>query len=716
MADNIIFITVDDMNNWATLDGFYTGPVHTPNLDRLMAAGTNFTNAFCTTALCNPSRTTIFTGQDPLHTQIIFGNAEPWYFQVPAEETIHGQFQSAGYDVAMIRKTYHHMDTMSVSKLFDEYVTVPITAAPGGTFNAYQGDEHQLTDYKIADAAVNFIRNHTESGSDQGFMLNVGFFQPHLPWVAPSRYYDIYPLDQIVLPATYTGDHSDIPPDAPSPTASFLRFQSTGQWPQLVQAYLASVSFMDAQLGRILDEVDAHPELAAETSIVLVSDHGQYIGEKERLGKNGMWEEALNAPLVIVDPRHEGGKTVDAVVSFADIAPTILELAGLPAADTMDGRSLVPLIDNPQAAWDDVAFSIDIEQFSIRTDRYRYSLYSQDGEELYDIVADRHEFTNLAALPAYAAIKAELRQRLEDHFLQFNLVRPDVDDTVSSGSSADDTLMDLGRPMTLAGTGGNDTYLVRNPNTVISEAVGAGLDTVILNTASYIMPSNVEDLSTLGFDKRQKYLIYGNEADNRISSDSTGNTEVHGGDGNDLIRGQESGIFVFFGDAGKDTLNGSNLADRLNGGDGNDYLGGGGGGDTLLGGDGADTLNGGPGADRQTGGLGNDIFRLSAAGESTSLAPDIITDFEGAGAQVGDRIDVFGIDANSTIAGNQAFSSLGYCSSFTGFTALQQLMIVDNGADAIVYGNTDGNMATAEFAIVLQNVEHTSVTMADFLL
>jgi arylsulfatase A-like enzyme len=281
----------------------------------------------------------------------------------------------------------------------------------------FGGNLENMGDYKNTSWAIDILDKFSGPGDDPLF-LSVGLTAPHVDWVAPQEYFDRFPLDTIVLPEIIENDISDLP--------SFARlfldsaFQQSvldaDAWARIIQGYLATVSFTDDMIGRLLQGL-TESGLEENTSIVLWSDHGQHFGEKEKWNKFTLWEEAARSPLVIVDPDiGTPGQHVEDVVEFLDIFPTILDLVGAAPVSWTQGRSLVPLMEGDETPWNGVAFSNIYGSFSVRTGDYRYSRYEDGSEELYDIRHDPHEWVNLAGDPSYAVVKSELSADLNQYF------------------------------------------------------------------------------------------------------------------------------------------------------------------------------------------------------------------------------------------------------------------------------------------------------------
>ncbi len=435
---NVLFIAVDDLGPAL---GCYGNPVvQTPHIDRLARTGVRFARAYNQIPLCNPSRASALTGRRPDATAV-YDLTRHFRTTLPEAVTLPQLFRRAGRFVARVGKLYHYNVPAGIGTeglddpaswehtvnpkgrdVEDEKLIVnptparPISAAL--SWLAADGTDEEQTDGLIATAAIDLMA----AQRDRPFFLGVGFFRPHTPFVAPKQYFDLYPLDRIQLPVTPTGDRDDIPPTA------FAHNNATPHYglaePTLrlaLQAYYASVSFVDAQVGRLLDALD-RLGLADNTLVVLWSDHGYHLGEHGGIWqKRTLFEPSAGAPLLIRAPGAAGnGTACRAVVEFVDIYPTVADLCGLAPAGPLDGRSLAPLLAAPAQAWPHAAFTQILRPGdgqpvmgrTVRTDRWRYTEWAGGaaGAELYDHAADPGEFTNLSAAPEHAATRAELRR------------------------------------------------------------------------------------------------------------------------------------------------------------------------------------------------------------------------------------------------------------------------------------------------------------------
>ena len=458
---NVLFIAVDDLNDWVNCMGGRKG-VHTPNIDRLAARGMLFTNAHCDAPACNPSRVAIMTGVRPASSGI-YNNGQDWRASTRLSKaiTLPEHFRANGYRAIGGGKIFHalswikggygkqqndptiwdayypSLDKPMPDAFWPEEVNAKVSKKgyvgwkpmgkgkglgkrPAHFFDWGSFDEKDsvTADHKVVDWACGEL----ESAQSTPFFQAVGIFRPHIPWFAPAKDFAHYPINEVFLPPIREDDLDDMPKRA---TQSLRRswqkwMVENDEWRNAVQAYMASITFADRQLGRLLDALDASPH-AKNTIIVLWSDHGMHIGEKEQWEKFTLWEESTRVPLIIVAPGvTETGGRCSRAVNLLDIYPTLNELCGLPPRDDLEGQSLVPLLNDPNRKWKRPALTTwGCNNHALRTDRWRYIRYSDGSEELYDHHNDPDEFTNLVQSDPDAA-KA-VTQKLQRWFPKVNV-------------------------------------------------------------------------------------------------------------------------------------------------------------------------------------------------------------------------------------------------------------------------------------------------------
>ena len=447
---NVLFLVSDDLN---TMLGCYGDPLaKTPNIDRLAARGVRFDRAYCAFPLCGPSRNSFLTGLYPNSTGIL-RNGQLFRQTIPAQPSLPQSFRRSGYFAGRIGKMFHYhvpasigtnghddpgsweleLNPAGVDRLAEEPRIFTLTPGQfGGTLSWYASphEDAEHTDGRMAADAV-WVLERCARQPDRPFFLGLGFFRPHTPYVAPRKYFDLYPAGKMPVVNGVAEDQADIPlPGLAS------RKKEEGQLTddlcrECRQAYLASISFMDAQVGIVLEALD-RLGLSDNTIIVLTSDHGYHMGEHGLWQKLSLFEESARVPLLIVAPgRKSAGGVARTPVSLIDLYPTLAELCGVKAPGNLPGQSLVPMLNDPDVAGRGWALTQVMRGegsrpadpqapgpffgYSLRTPRFRYTEWDAGrlGRELYDHAADPRELTNLAADPNHAQAVDELSQQLQ---------------------------------------------------------------------------------------------------------------------------------------------------------------------------------------------------------------------------------------------------------------------------------------------------------------
>ncbi len=436
---NVLFISVDDWNDRVGCMG--DSVVQTPNLDRLAEMGMLFTNAHCSAPICNPSRASLMTGLMPSTTGI-YNNAQPVFAEFPDLVSIPKHFRNNEYIVEGGGKTYHEQigfnnpDDWNFYFLWDEAnrengwwghysyppapqpdirPTNPLAESTVRNFDwaALDVPDSWMPDHKVASWARYFLsRKH-----DRPFFLATGIFKPHIPWFVPKEFFDLYDIESIKRPPYKEDDLEDLP----KPGKERALDSRSGHdlvveldlWEEAIRAYYASISHSDRQLGRILDGL-LNSEYLDNTIIILWSDHGYHLGEKDHWHKNTLWERSTRVPLIVVAPGiTKPGSVCNKPVSLLDLYPTLIELCNLPSKPELDGHSIVPLLNNPEAEWEHAAITTHGKNnHAIRTEQFRYIRYDDGSEELYDHATDPNEWTNLADVDEYKEIKSDLSKFL----------------------------------------------------------------------------------------------------------------------------------------------------------------------------------------------------------------------------------------------------------------------------------------------------------------
>jgi len=416
---NVLFIAIDDLNDWV---GFLDGhpQVRTPHLDRLARRGVVFANAHCQAPICNPSRVSLMTGTRPSTTGIYllaptrFRKACPLLKDARTTPTIPEHFAANGYRTLGAGKIYHGNSSRDT---FQEYgpraVSGPFpaqklhctTSVKLWDWGRFPESDEQQGDYAIATWAESQLQRDFQ----KPFFLAAGFFRPHVPMYAPEKWWDLYGREEdVLLPKTLTSDQDDVAEFARKLTWSGLAprhhwFVEHDQWQRAVHAYLACVSFVDAQVGRVLDALDSSP-YASNTVIVLWSDHGWALGEKQRWAKRALWERETHVPMIVAGPGIEEARRCEQPAGLIDLYPTLCDLCGLEQPQQLEGQSLMPQLEDVRTGRRPVVITFFENNHAVRSRRWRYIRYSNGAEELYDHESDPHEWHNLAGDPARQSV------------------------------------------------------------------------------------------------------------------------------------------------------------------------------------------------------------------------------------------------------------------------------------------------------------------------
>lgn len=441
-APNVLFIAIDDMNDWTTLFD-PANPIRTPNLERLAARGTFFARAYCNSPACNPSRTSVLTGVRP-STSGVYGNAADWRSALAGRAILPQHFRNHGYRTYTSGKIFHHHGrAFHAYEAFDEYLEFPSNTpdepmpaahlngvthwtspdgspgsviSPNFDWGAWPARPEDHIDHRSVTWAIERMQHAAEP-----FFLAVGIFRPHMPFFVPAGILEEYPLEELRLPETRADDFNDIPAEATRfiqrssyrwmSTFAFESRRKPALLAEAVRAYQAAATYADRQIGRLLDALDATGR-SADTVIVFWSDHGYHLGEKQHWEKFILTEKATHIPFIVVAPGYAPGQRCARAVSLIDLYPTLTALCGLPAPDGLEGTSLVPLLEDPTAKWSPALMTYEQGNHAVRSDRHRYIRYAGGAEELYDTESDPHEWQNLANAPGSRAIMDDLARWL----------------------------------------------------------------------------------------------------------------------------------------------------------------------------------------------------------------------------------------------------------------------------------------------------------------
>jgi uncharacterized sulfatase len=432
---NVLLIMADDLNNDMGLYGHSL--VKTPSLDRLAARGVRFDRAYNQFPLCSPSRTSMMTGLRPDTTRV-YDLVTHFRKTIPDVVTLSQSFRKHGYVAARVGKIYHYGNPGQIgTDGLDDPASWDSVANPRGidkdeekvltnllpnrglgstlAFYASPASDEEHTDGKVATETIALLEKH----KDRPFFIAAGFYRPHCPFIAPKKYFDMYPFDRIAAPRFTPEQTAGLPAPALWTRPPNWGVDEDGVR-KSIQAYYASISFLDAQAGRILDALD-RLELAGNTIVVFVSDHGYHLGELGQWMKMSLFERSARNPLVIAGPGIARGVSTR-TVELLDLYPTLGELAKLSLPSGLQGRSLAPLLKDPKAAWDRPALTQVTRGgaenrfmgYSVRTEKWRYIEWDDGkrGEQLYNEDEDPGELRNLAGDSTHEKVVAEMRQLL----------------------------------------------------------------------------------------------------------------------------------------------------------------------------------------------------------------------------------------------------------------------------------------------------------------
>lgn len=419
---NVLMLIVDDLNDWIGPLGGHAN-TKTPNIDRLASKGTVFTNAHAPAPLCGPSRASIMTGLAPSATGI-YGHVEDNDIKSANDKASQSIFLSEyfsqhGYYTAAVGKVFHKQ---VADGSFDKYGGREKGFGPypeermkwhdprtNTDWGAFPESDEQMPDFESAQ----WLAEQLTMDYDKPFFMVGGFLRPHVPWHVPQKWFDMHPVDGLELPPYFKDDLNDVPEIAKAvselpmmPTTEWAI--KNDEWKNMVQAYLASISFVDSCVGTVLDALE-ESQYAENTAVVLWGDHGYQLGEKSKFAKMALWERATRTPLIIKPPKSSTKQVSSRPVSLLDLYPTLIKMCGLPENPLNQGQDLSPLLNKPDARWEHAAVTTyGPNNHAVKTDRYRYIRYEDGTEELYDHESDENEWNNVAAQDEYQEIKERL--------------------------------------------------------------------------------------------------------------------------------------------------------------------------------------------------------------------------------------------------------------------------------------------------------------------
>jgi iduronate 2-sulfatase len=439
---NVLFLISDDLKA-STLGPYGDQMVKTPNIDALAAEGMVFKRGYCQGTTCGPSRRSFMRSRYRDEAGITMGEnfidngfysarvGKIFHMRVPGD-IVSG---SNGGDVEAcwterFNSPGHEAHTAGVYSLFNHNIFTTSMKDRASTAEKdrwfvsvqYEGDGSDQPDHKTASKAIELIKK--QGNGDKPFFIAAGFVRPHYPNVAPQQYFDLYPYQDIALPETREGDLGDVPEAGYTAVTSLN--DPIGKYPDNQKrfwgAYYATITYMDEQVGRIIDELEEQG-LRDSTAIVFIGDHGYHLGEHFFWQKSNLHEDVTRVPFIISAPGFKAGES-DSFAELADIYPTVSELVGITVPNTVQGKSLVPVLKNPKTTVREAAFTVgNRRDFALRGAEWAYMLYADDTDELYNMKTDPKQFTNLANDPKYTKVKEEWRMKLENRIAEAGLER-----------------------------------------------------------------------------------------------------------------------------------------------------------------------------------------------------------------------------------------------------------------------------------------------------
>lgn len=443
---NILMLSIDDLNDWVGCLGGHPQAL-TPNIDRLAREAVLFTNAHCPAPSCNPCRTAVLTGVAPWRSGV-YNNSPKWREVLPDVVTLPAHFRNNGWVTRGGGKFFHHFQNDVDG--WDTYFPKVQYEFPEGSFAPkeltyrYEPtndrwyrefvwgpflEQHNAEEHGDQATVNHIIGLLDEIDAETPFFMNCGIYRPHVPWYVPEEYFEAFPLELVQMPLSVVDDRVDLPASVDARIDRepyYAALEKAGVHREAVQAYLASVLYMDTMVGQVLDALDNSPH-ADNTVVVFWSDHGYHMGEKERYRKFSLWEDSTHVPLIIRLPpslkmKWGAGEPCHEAVSLQDLYPTLVDLAGLEPPQTLDGQSLVPQLLDPTTERPEPAVTVNDwnSAYAIRTEQWTY-IQHEDGEELYHRQNDKHQWHNLASDPQYRALMDRLANEIPSH--QTEMVR-----------------------------------------------------------------------------------------------------------------------------------------------------------------------------------------------------------------------------------------------------------------------------------------------------
>lgn len=438
---NVLFITIDDLNDYISLLNDYPG-LKTPNLDKFAKTAINFTHAYTAAPACNSSRTAILTGLSPARTGM-YENKD--FFQNSSEAMeatlLPEHLKKNGYRTMWSGKIFHsgengvksHPGEKRMEEMWDDKEGYDGGYGPRGTeaniygakawfnYQEWQGSDEDFPDISNGDITIERLQQEY----DRPFFMAMGFYRPHTPWTAPKRFFEMYPLDEVQLPEVLENDLDDVPPIGREWAHSNVKLdelKKMKKWKYAVRAYLASISFVDYSLGRVLEALEKSPH-RDNTIVIILSDHGFHMGEKQHFTKFALWEQTTHTLLMARIPGQTTSGIRDQPVNLLDLYPTLVDYCNLSDVEnvsgvkqTLDGNSLRPVIEDAGFERKEPSITYFINgSMGMRTRDWRYIRYYDGSEELYNSKKDSKEWHNLADNPSYEKVKASFSKWIPDN-------------------------------------------------------------------------------------------------------------------------------------------------------------------------------------------------------------------------------------------------------------------------------------------------------------
>lgn len=650
-GDNICVIWIDDMIDIFTWRKAFGVEIKTPNIDRLMAQGARFENAYATVPLCAPCRAELTTGLSPFRTGLVDLN-RLWRDELPATAAWQYDLRRAGFETFTTGKTdgnykpmpeaykrvlFHH-DVEAKDKGGRKNVHDYLGKGPGIAGVNHPNDDgsqdDRFYDYWVAQNAIDHLAG---INPNRRHLIQLGFKHPHFNLVTPDRFYQLYDASEITWPEIAAAEdyHGPQPGMAVYELAYIVNGQWTPEkagdeaWRQVVRAYFAACSHVDHEIGRFMDALEASP-IGDKTTVLLLSDNGFNLGNHDSFHKMSQWDSAAHVPLGIWSPRMAQGHAVALPVSLHNVPKTIMDLAGLPyRADWLSGQSLLPLIDPSFGDFDGtkspvtcVFGTLSVRPSVAGLSHLRYFRYPNGEEHVYDVVNDPGETTNLVASAPLAALRDELMRGALNLGLDLRGFENPAEG-VNAMMAVDGTVVMAG------GKGDNDYWAYGSDAEKIVEDKDGGTDTLwyMAGPDDYVLhaPPNIEKIriATVASrnevegpdgkrDSKRLQIVAHPESPIEFETSERVTIEVLGSLGDDVMIGPKYSGAEFYGGAGNDRLIARSKRgkdkNRFFGGAGNDYLWGGAGSDHLDGGTGNDEIHGNSGNNTIIAGHGNDVI------------------------------------------------------------------------------------------------------------